>query len=69
MRTIYETQDIAEASALLSKYGADYVVVGARERSAYGTGGTDKFAQMGSLDYTAPAPGDLRIYRLSEGTQ
>ena len=69
VRTIYETQDIAEASALLSKYGADYVVVGARERSAYGTGGIDKFAQMGSLDYTASSPGDLRIYRLSAGTQ
>ena len=63
VRTIYATQDIAEATRLLEEYDIQYVVVGPRERSKYGTQGLSKFSQMGEVVF----PGkDMNIYRVSQ---
>jgi YYY domain-containing protein len=63
VRTIYTTQDVAEAALLLDKYDIQYVVVGPRERSKYGTQGLSKFSQLG--DVVLPGK-DVNIYRVSE---
>ena len=65
MRDIYQTDDTPRALELLAKYGVDYVVVGQRERSAYGPGGLGKFAQLGVPVFGAG--GDLTIYELTAG--
>ena len=64
VRTIYETTDVAEAARLLERYGADYVVVGLRERQMYAADGLAKFDSMGELVFDA----DVRIYELASGS-
>jgi len=64
VRTIYDTQDIDLAAALLESYGADYLVVGPRERRAYSAEGLAKLPQLGSLVYTSDGVGEFVIYRL-----
>ncbi len=49
VREIYQTQDPLRARVLLAKYDARYVVVGSRERRAYGADGMAKFDQLGTL--------------------
>ena len=58
---IYQTQDAEEARTLLSKYDADYVYVGPRERERYGTDGLDKFALFADAVFSQ---GDVTIYRV-----
>ena len=48
-KEIYETQDLVRARVLLDTYDVQYVVVGPRERAAYGQDGMAKFATLGSL--------------------
>ncbi len=68
VRAIFETTDADEAAALLAHYDADYVVVGPRERSAYGVQGTAKFAVLGSLVFQDQTNGqDTVIYQLATG--
>ncbi|MEX2431130.1 MAG: DUF2298 domain-containing protein, partial [Dehalococcoidia bacterium] len=68
VRAIYETPDPAEARRLLSQYGVGYVVVGPRERSAYGREGLDKFSELGEQVFHSAAGGaEVMIYRLSDG--
>jgi uncharacterized membrane protein len=65
VRTIFETTDAAEARRLLARYDADYVVVGPRERNAYGVQGEAKFAEIGEPMFTDATPGqELTVYRL-----
>jgi YYY domain-containing protein len=65
VREIYETTDVGRAKELLEKYSAEYVVVGSRERSAYGSGGMAKFTAMGTVVFSAGAANaELTIYRL-----
>ena len=65
VRTIYETEDRGLARGLLAKYDASYVVVGPRERRAYGTDGTAKFGELGFLVFPGVgAADDVLIYRL-----
>ena len=64
VRTIYETTDVAESARLLERYGADYVVVGPRERQMYAADGLAKFDSMGELVFDA----DVRIYELAAGS-
>jgi YYY domain-containing protein len=52
VRKIYETDDALLAGALLHKYDADYVVVGPRERRAYGESGLAKFDELGTAVFT-----------------
>ncbi len=58
---IYQTQDVRRAFDLLTAYGVGYVVVGQPERTAYGTSGLAKFAQMGDAVYQSPT---VTIYRV-----
>ncbi|MBI2935279.1 MAG: hypothetical protein HYY31_00480, partial [Chloroflexi bacterium] len=58
--TIYQTGDVGKAKDLLGKYDVDYVVVGPRERQAYGEAGLAKF----DLFMTRVFPGSsVVIYR------
>ena len=60
VREIYETQDPLRALLLLDKYDADYVVVGHRERGAYGTDGMAKFDLVGRVVFPE-GPGDSAV--------
>lgn len=65
VREIYQTLDPLRARALLAKYDAQYVVVGFRERRAYGDEGMAKFDQLGTLvfrDSSQASP--VRVYRV-----
>jgi hypothetical protein len=65
VRTIFETTDAADARRLLARYDADYVVVGPRERNAYGIQGEAKFMEIGEPVFTDASPGQkLTVYRL-----
>jgi hypothetical protein len=64
VRAIYETTDPVKAKDLLAKYTADYVVVGPRERSAYGTDGAAKFADIGPVVFPESGTGTLLIYQV-----
>ncbi|MDA0797660.1 MAG: DUF2298 domain-containing protein [Chloroflexi bacterium] len=69
VRLIFETTDATEAAALLARYDADYVVVGPRERNAYGTQGERKFAEFGSPVFTDLANGqNIVIYEIAKST-
>ena len=59
---IYQTEDIDIARGLLKAYQVEYVVVGHRERGAYGAKGFSKFGNLGNLVFDG---GDaMRVYRL-----
>ena len=64
VRLIYETLDLATAAALLEGYGADYIVIGPRERWAYGDAGLAKFAQLGTPVYPENGVGEFVVYQL-----
>ena len=67
VREIYETEDLARARELLVTYDVQYVVVGPRERAAYGQSGMAKFTTLGHLvfpDSTADV-NDFLIYSVS----
>jgi uncharacterized membrane protein len=65
VRKIFETTNAEEARTLLARYDADYVVVGPRERNAYGVQGEAKFAEIGEAMFTDATSGrELTIYRL-----
>jgi YYY domain-containing protein len=49
IRTIYQTNDVAEAERLLRRYHVDFVVVGRLERQTYGADGLDKFEHFAQL--------------------
>ncbi len=69
VRMIFETTDATEAAALLARYDADYVVVGPRERNAYGAQGERKFAEFGSPVFTDLANGqNIVIYEIAKST-
>ena len=56
---IYQTQDVQEARNLLARYDVEYVYVGPRERTKYGTDGLAKFETFMA---TAFIDGDVAIY-------
>ncbi len=64
VRTIYETLDLDLAAELLEGYGADYLIVGPRERSAYSAEGLAKLPQLGSPVYLGDGADGFVIYRL-----
>ena len=66
IREIYETLDPMRARELLAKYDARYVVVGPRERNAYGLDGIAKFNELGWPALVAGGPGSpLVLYELA----
>jgi uncharacterized membrane protein len=65
VRAIFETTSVDEAAALLAPYDADYIIIGPRERSAYGTQGVAKFAELGRSVFLDQTNGqDIVIYQL-----
>lgn len=68
VRTIYETENADEATALIDFYSIAYIVVGPRERSIYGINGLAKFSSIGSVAFDMP--GTATIYKVleAEGT-
>jgi len=65
VREMYSTTDVNIARAILDRYNASYVVVGPRERRAYGTAGIEKFKVLGERVFAVlPAEQEISIYRL-----
>jgi YYY domain-containing protein len=64
IRSIYTSQDAEEVRKLLQKYDIDYVVVGARERHAYGEAGLAKFEDIG--EKVIATQDGLIVYRIRE---
>lgn len=60
---IYTTTDLAQARALLKKYGVDYVYVGDLEREKYknNAAGLEKFAQLGRVVFSQDKSALYRI--------
>ena len=63
VRAIYTTPDAREALDLLKKYDVQYVVVGQRERSTYGTAGLAKLPAIGDNVFESDG---VTIYRVRE---
>ena len=63
VRTIYTTSDASEARRLLETYDVQYVVVGPRERSSYGTAGLAKFQAIGDAVFESEG---VTVYRVRE---
>jgi YYY domain-containing protein len=49
VRTLYRTDDLAEARRLIARYGIDYVVYGPIERTTYGDAGLGKWQDLGEV--------------------
>jgi len=52
--TVYSGTDLAAARAVLRRYGVDYVVVGAQERTTYPGPGIENVARLGRRVFAAP---------------
>ena len=68
VRDLYQTASLEEAREILDKYRINYVIVGPREMTTYGSEGLSKFEQLGELVFPSPAdstdPGEVLIYRV-----
>ena len=58
---IYQSESWDHAQNLLTRYDVDYVYVGPRERSKYGTEGLDKFGEFMDAVFSKD---DVTIYRV-----
>ncbi len=61
VRTLYTTEDLDEARALIARYGIRYVVHGPIERTTYGDAGLAKWEQLGERVFERD---NTTIYRL-----
>jgi len=64
VETAYTTMNPAEASAILDRYGVDYVYVGSLERLLYPQEALDKFSCLGEAVLSSPS---VTVYRVSKG--
>ncbi len=68
VRALYQTASLEEARRILDKYRINYVIVGPREMTTYGSEGLSKFEQLGELVFPSSAdstnPGEVLIYRV-----
>ena len=65
VRELYASTDPSVARTILDRYEASYVIVGPRERRAYGEQGMEKFDTLGERVFTSFASASaLFIYRL-----
>jgi YYY domain-containing protein len=65
VKTLYETRNPVATSALLRKYGVEYIVVGGLERAYYPPAGLAKFeAMVGNGLEVAYRDGGVTIYRV-----
>ena len=62
VRTLYTTDDLAQARELIARYGIDYVVLGPIERTTYGDAGLAKWDQLGERVFERDG---TTIWRLS----
>lgn len=60
-RTIYESHSEQQTKRLLDAYGAEYVYIGALERTDYPLLDEDKFYRLGTLIFAA---GDAKLFKL-----
>ena len=65
IETVYKTQSIDEARAILDKYEVKYVIVGTFEKQTYGEDGLAKFAQFMLPAFQNEA---ITVYRLPQTT-
>lgn len=65
VRVIYETIHISVAETLLEKYQVDYVLIGPRERAAYGIKGRSKFFDLGNPVYTAGESEKFEVFKIN----
>jgi YYY domain-containing protein len=61
VRTLYTTDDLAQARELIGRYGVDYVVFGPIERTTYGDAGLEKWDELGEKVFERE---DTTIWRL-----
>ena len=66
VETLYKTDDLTKASALLDRYDIDYVYLGARERGEYGPANFDKFDQLGERVFEFDSTVIFKISRVRE---
>ena len=66
VETLYKTDDLTKASALLDRYDIDYVYLGARERGEYGPANFDKFDQLGDRVFEFDSTVIFKIFRVRE---
>jgi uncharacterized membrane protein len=66
VETLYKTDDLIEASALLDRYDIDYVYLGARERGEYGPANFDKFDQLGDRVFEFDSTVIFKISKVRE---
>ena len=66
VETLYKTDDLIEATALLDRYDIDYVYLGARERGEYGPANFDKFDQLGDRVFEFDSTVIFKISRARE---
>ncbi len=68
VRDLYQTASLEEARRILDKYRINYVIVGPREMTTYGSDGLSKFEQLGELVFPTSSdsidPGEVLIYRV-----
>ena len=66
VQTLYQTTIPSLARELVRKYQIQYIVVGPRERAAYGVGGIGKFDDLGEVVFSAGVNGSkVVIYRVA----
>jgi YYY domain-containing protein len=61
VKTLYTTTDLAQARALIARYGIDYVVFGPIERTTYGDAGLAKWDALGEKVFDQ---GGTTVWRL-----
>jgi YYY domain-containing protein len=65
VRDLYQTTDPTRARDLLEAYDIDYVILGSRERLAYGEEGMDKFSEIATPVFrTSDGNGLFTVYRV-----
>ncbi len=64
VRNIYDSTDVEKATALLLKYGIDYIFVGQNERERYSSEGLGKFPWIAEEVFRS---GETVIYRFDLG--
>ncbi len=64
IQNIYQSKDKAATSALLKKYGVEYVVVGPNEKEKYSQLSESKFGALGQVVFTSTT-GASHIYKIT----
>ncbi|NQW17793.1 MAG: hypothetical protein HQ478_09950 [Chloroflexi bacterium] len=66
IETLYKTDDVTNAKALLDRYDIEYVYLGARERGEYGPANFEKFDELGERVFEFDSTMIFRIFGARE---